>query len=260
MLYPWHPGYSFNGTFSTSYQVFGVYIAIGDTSNEKDLECNNVDEESGDNHSPAEERNGGSISEIDEGRNGNDIEIDWVNDGNNSERVEVNNENLTEIDWQYHGNNDWITQIRDGNITEYESWRNIDRIEICQHWNDHDINYDADDELEMDDRDDDDDDEEEEEDYKSGSSQSSNEDGINHDASEELDDVIDGVNNQAINDQEFQSTGHQDTLSEDHLPTFGLQEQIDDVPQNLIFNLISDHDLGETVLENDLIFTENEEI
>ena len=49
MLYPWHPGYSFNGTFSTSYQVFGVYIAIGDTSNEKDLECNNVDEESGDN-------------------------------------------------------------------------------------------------------------------------------------------------------------------------------------------------------------------
>ena len=147
--------------------------------------------------------------------------------------------------------------LRDGNITEYESWRNVDRIEILQHSNDHDINYEADDELEMDDRDDDDDDDD---DDKSGISQSSNEDDINHDAAEELDNVIDRVNDQAIHDQEFQLAGHQDTLSEDQLPTFGLLDQIDDVPHNLVFNIINDHDWDETLLENDLIFTENAEV
>ena len=128
-MYAWHPCSSFNGTLSTSYQRFEVYIAIGDTRNEKDQECNNVDEESGDNHSPTDEANGGSISEIDEECVGNDIEINWVNYGNNRERVEGNNENYTEINSQYHGNNEWITQIRDGNITEYQSLRNVDRIE-----------------------------------------------------------------------------------------------------------------------------------
>ena len=255
MLYPWHPDCSFNGTFSTSYQRFEVYIAIGDTRNEKDQDCNNVDEESRDNHSPTDEGNGGSISKIDEECVGNDIEIK-VNDGKNSDSVEVNNESLTELNQQYHGNNEWITQLRDGNITEYESWRNVDRIEILQHSNDHDINYEADDELEMDDRDDDDDDD----DDKSGISQSSNEDDINHDAAEELDNVIDRVNDQAIHDQEFQLAGHQDTLSEDQLPTFGLLDQIDDVPHNLVFNIINDHDWDETLLENDLIFTENAEV
>ena len=242
MLYPWHPGYSFNGTFSTSYQRFEVWIAIGDTRDKKDQECNNVDGESGDNHSPTDEGNGGSISGIDEECVGSDIEINCVNDGNISERVEVNNENLTEIGQQYHGNNDWITQIRDGYITEYESWRNVDRIEILQHWNDHDKNYDADNELEMDDRDDDGDDEDDDND-KSGSSQSSNENDTNHDADKELDEVIDGVNDQVINDQVLQLAGHQDT--------FGFQDQIHDVPQNLVFIIINDYEWDETVLESD---------
>ena len=55
----------------------------------------------------------------------------------------------------------------------------------------------------MDGRDNDDDD-------KSGSSQLSNENDINYDADEELNDVIDGANDQAINDQEFQLAGHED--------------------------------------------------
>ena len=252
MLYPCHPGYLFNGTLYTLCQKFEVYIAIGDTRNEKYQDCNNVDEESCDNHSPTDEANGGSISEIDEECVGNDTALNWVNDGNTSARVEGNIEDLSEIDQQYHENNDRIIQISDGNITECESWRNIDRIENLQRWNDHDINYDADDELEMDDRDDDVD--------ESGSFQSFNEHDINHDANEELDDAIDGVNHQAINDQEFQLTGHQDTLSEDHLPNFGLLDQFDDVPQNLVFNIISDHNWDETVLENDFTFTENEEV
>ena len=255
MLYPCHPGYLFNGTlYNTLCQKFEVYIAIGDTRNEKDQDYNNVGEESWDNHShsPTDEANGSSISEIDEECVGNDIVLNWVNDGHNSARVEGNIEDLTEIDQQYLENNDRIIQIRDGNITEYESWRDVDRIENLQCWNDHDINYDADDELEMDERDDDVD--------ESRSFQSSNEGDINHDANEGLDDVINGVNHQAINDQEFQLTEHQDTLSEDHLPNFGLLDQFDDVPQNLVFNIISDHNWDETVLENDFTFTENEEV
>ena len=86
MLHPWHPDCSFNGTFSTSYQRFEVCIAIVDTRNEKVQDCNNVDEESRDNHSPTDEGNGSSISKIDEGCVGNDIEIK-VNDGNNSDSV-----------------------------------------------------------------------------------------------------------------------------------------------------------------------------
>ena len=99
---------------------------------------------------------------------------------------------------------------------------NVDKSDIFQHWNDHDINYQA--ENEMDHRDDDDDDDDDDDGGESNF-QLPTEYHINYDGDDELDVANDYED---VIDHEFEEAGNQNIIPEDYLPTFDLPEQIDD--------------------------------
>ena len=110
---------------------------------------------------------------------------------------------------------------------------NVDKSDIFQHWNDHDINYPAKDQ--MDDRDDDGGEE--------GNFQLPNEYHINYGGDDESDVTND---DEDVIDHEYEEAGNQNIPPEDYLPDFGLPEQTNE----------SDYD-GDDELD---VFSDDEDI